>query len=131
MTSFNAPSSGGLGAPVFLLVEDEMMLAMLVEDMLRDLGCDVIKAGHLPRALTLANTAALDGAILDINIDGEMVYPVARALRARGIPFIFSSGYTAAMVPAQIKDVPLLPKPIEDTELGPLMQETFGPTGRG
>jgi CheY-like chemotaxis protein len=126
MTSFSVPSSGGLGAPVVLLVEDEMMIAMLVEDMLRDLGCDVIKAGHLPRALTLANTAALDGAILDVNIDGEMVYPVARALRARGIPFIFSSGYTADMVPAEFNGVPLLPKPFEDWTLGPLMEETFG-----
>jgi DNA-binding response OmpR family regulator len=80
-----------------LIVEDEMTIAMLIEDMLTDLGHEVAGlAMRLPQAVNLAATTSLDFAILDINLDGRMSFPVADILRERGVPFIFASGYGSA-----------------------------------
>jgi CheY-like chemotaxis protein len=81
-----------------LIVEDEMTIAMLIEDMLTDLGHEVAAlAMRLPQALKLAATTPfLDFAILDVNLDGRMSFPVADILGARGVPFIFASGYGSA-----------------------------------
>jgi CheY-like chemotaxis protein len=76
-----------------LLVEDEMMVAMLAEAVLENEGCTVISAGHLEQATLLATEQALDAAVLDVNLHGNRSYPVADALAARGIPFIFATGY--------------------------------------
>lgn len=76
-----------------LLVEDEMMVAMLVEAVLENEGCTVISAGHLEQATLLATEQALDAAVLDVNLHGKPSYPVADALAARGIPFIFATGF--------------------------------------
>ena len=103
-----------------LVVEDEAMVAMMIEDMLSDLGCVVMDvAGTVSRGVALANDLdlALDGAILDINLGGEKVYPVAEALAARRVPFIFSTGYSAAGVVAKFAHVPILAKPYERPEL--------------
>ena len=81
-----------------LVVEDEMMIAMLVEDMLSDLGCDVVGPAHgLESALKLASEELnLDAALLDVNLAGQPVFAVADALRAKGVPAIFSTGYGEA-----------------------------------
>lgn len=76
-----------------LLVEDEMMVAMLVEAVLENEGCTVISAGHLEQATLLATEHGLDAAVLDVNLHGKPSYPVADALAARGIPFVFATGY--------------------------------------
>jgi len=76
-----------------LAVEDEMLVAMMLEDILEDAGCNVIVAGHLDQALILAQERDLDAAILDENLHGTRSYPVADALIARAIPFIFATGY--------------------------------------
>ncbi len=80
-------------APCILIVEDEMQLAMMLEDILTDAGCRVLKAARVPAALALAETEAIDAAILDINLAGKQAFPVADVLHRRGIPFIFASGY--------------------------------------
>jgi CheY-like chemotaxis protein len=77
-----------------LVVEDEALIASLLEDTLLDLGCEVIgPAMHMNDAVQLAHEAAIDGATLDVNIIGEKVYPVADILTERGIPFVFMTGY--------------------------------------
>ena len=76
-----------------LIVEDEMFLAMMLQDLLEDAGYLVLKAARLPAALALAETAQIDVAMLDINLAGTEVFPAAEVLRRRGIPFLFTSGY--------------------------------------
>lgn len=104
-----------------LVVEDETMIAMMLEDMLDTLGCVVVDvAGTLSRGLDLADNEALslDGAILDVNLGGEKVYPVAERLAARGVPFIFCTGYGLTGLEASFAHVPTLAKPYlrEDLE---------------
>ena len=94
-----------------LVVEDEMMLMMMLEDILAELGCAVVPAGRVAKALTLAANEELDGAILDVNVAGERVYPVAEVLNRRGIPFVFSTGYGGETLPVEYSNRPLLGKP--------------------
>jgi CheY-like chemotaxis protein len=95
-----------------LVVEDEALVAMLLEDMLIDLGCTVVGiAGNIPDALSrLVNTDA-DGAVLDVNLGGEMVFPVADALAARGTPFVFATGYGRTGLDERYPRAPVLTKP--------------------
>jgi len=80
-----------------LVVEDEMTIALMLEDMLIDLGHDVAGlAMRLPQAIVMARSAEIDLAILDINLDGQRSFPVAEILAERGIPFFFASGYGSA-----------------------------------
>ena len=84
-----------------LLIEDEGLVAMTMEDMLDDLGCEVVGSfGAVGPALEwLAGAPQFDGALLDVNLGGEMVYPVADALLALGAPFVFTTGYGASPDP--------------------------------
>jgi CheY-like chemotaxis protein len=95
-----------------LVVEDEVFIALEIEERLRRLGCAVVgPVGRLERALELARAAALDGALLDVNVKGGFVYPVAAALRAREVPVVFSTGYAPEALPAAFRDLPCLRKP--------------------
>src|SRR5690349_13650335 len=87
-----ARRSTSMSRPQILLVEDEGLVAMTMEDMLVDLGCDIAGSfGGVAAALAwLAGEPALDGALLDVNLGGEMVFPVADVLIARGVPIIFA-----------------------------------------
>nr|CAD6630212.1 response regulator [arsenite-oxidising bacterium NT-25] len=77
-----------------LVVEDEALVCMLLEDMLADLGCDVVAtAARLEEAVALAGRGGFDAAILDVNLGSERSYPVADMLAERGTPFLFSTGY--------------------------------------
>jgi two-component SAPR family response regulator len=81
-----------------MLVEDEAMIALIMEDLLAELDCEVIGPfGAVSNALEWLKSAAEmpDGAVLDVNLCGEHVYPVAEALRKRGVPFAFATGYGA------------------------------------
>lgn len=101
-----------------LLVEDELLVAMLVEDMLADEGCVVVGPfSRLADALAAARTEALDLAVLDVNIAGERAFPVADALAARCIPFLFVSGYGQAAIPADRPGWRACPKPFRSSEL--------------
>jgi CheY-like chemotaxis protein len=96
-----------------LLVEDEGLIAMMLEDLLEDLGCEL--AGSLSSvgaALAWINAGGqADAALLDVNLGGEPVFPVAAALRARGVPFAFTTGYGEASGP-RFEGAVLLGKPI-------------------
>ena len=102
-----------------LVVEDEAFIALMLEELLEGFGCNVVGvAGTLSRGLAMANdeTLPIDGAVLDINLGGEKVFPVAERLTARGVPFIFCTGYGADGLPGAFASVPTLAKPyLEDT----------------
>jgi CheY-like chemotaxis protein len=113
-----------------LVVEDEAMIAMMLEDMLDAFGCVVVDvAGTLSRGLDLAGNDALslDGAILDVNLGGEPVYPVAERLALRGVPFIFCTGYGLAGLAARFAHVPTLAKPYMREELEAALKSVLGP----
>jgi CheY-like chemotaxis protein len=115
-----------------LLVEDETMVAMMVEDMLSDLGCVVVEvAGSVATGLALVGDAALriDGAVLDVNLGSEKVYPVAEALKAKGVPFIFSTGYSRDGLEMAFAGVPIIAKPYERRELERQLLAALRPSG--
>lgn len=108
----------GARRPRVLIVEDESLVGMLIEDMLAELGYDVAAmAARLEQALESARHAEADLAILDLNLDGHRTDAVAEVLRARGIPFIFATGYGSAGVTADWRDVPVLQKPFQQDDL--------------
>ncbi len=94
------------------VVEDEALVAMLMEDMLIDLGHEVSAiASHLHQACDIAQTGTFDLAILDVNLDGQPSYPIAKTLRERGIPFAFATGYGGTGLDRAFTGVPTLAKP--------------------
>jgi len=96
------------------VVEDEVMIRMLLEDMLTDLGYGVAaSAGGLDEAIALARDSEFDLAILDVNLNGHSVYPVADVLEQRGVPFVFSTGYGERGLPEPYRDRPTLQKPFQ------------------
>jgi CheY-like chemotaxis protein len=105
-------------APRIMIVEDEALVALMVEDLLTDFGCQISGSfGAVDEALAYLTEAAtpppaLDGAVLDVNIGGTMVFPVAERLRAAGIPFVFATGY-GALPRKGFEDVMVLNKPID------------------
>jgi CheY-like chemotaxis protein len=95
-----------------LVVEDEGPVALLIEDMLLDLGCEVAaSAAAVDEACRIASTQAVDFALLDLNLAGASSIPVASILRDRGIPFVFSTGYGVGRIPAEFQSYPVLAKP--------------------
>lgn len=109
-----------------LIVEDEMLVAMNLEDDLLSLGFEVVgPAMRLETALELARTAGIDGAVLDINLHGGRSYPVATILRDRGIPFIFATGYGHAEQVDAFADVTTLAKPYRTEDLAKALDEAI------
>lgn len=109
-----------------LVVEDEMMVALLIVDMLSDLGHEVVgPAMRLDRAIRVAREAEIDFAILDINLADKQSFPVADVLRERGIPFIFASGYGSKGLSEDYKDWTLLRKPFEMADLDRAMVQAL------
>jgi CheY-like chemotaxis protein len=107
-----------------LLVEDESMVAMLIEDMLADLGHEVgATASHMSEALEVARTGSFDLAIIDVNLDGEPSYPVAELLASRGIPFAFATGYGPGGVDGTFAGSPTLAKPFLLADLRRLLSD--------
>jgi CheY-like chemotaxis protein len=102
------------GARRVLIVEDDVMIRMLMEDMLADLGFAVAaQAAKIPEALAAVRDTEIDVAILDVNLNGETTSPIAEALAARGTPFVFATGYGEHGLPEQFRDRPLLKKPFQ------------------
>ena len=100
-----------LPGPCVLIVEDEMQLAMMLEDLLHASGYRVLKAARLPAALELAESEVIDAAILDINLAGTKAFPAADVLQRRGIPFMFASGYGEDGLSEQYQGWSMLQKP--------------------
>ncbi len=108
-----------------MLVEDEAMIAMVMEELLAELGCEVMGPfGSVEPALTwLKGAHRPDGAVLDVNLGGERVFPVAEALTRLDIPFAFATGY-GAIDDDRFAAAPVLKKPLDFSELGRVI-ETF------
>jgi len=101
-----------------LVVEDEGAIALLIEEMLEEFGCEVVASvARLAAACEIAGSVQVDLAILDVNLAGERVFPVADILRERQIPFLFSTGYGASGLPAEYAARPVLHKPFSESEL--------------
>jgi len=108
-----------------IIVEDEVLAAMMLEDLLNDLGCEVVASfGAVGQALEwLRGQVDLpDGAVLDVNLGGEMVFPFAEALAERQVPFAFATGY-GSLSDLRFSDTPLIHKPVD---LGRLAQVVHG-----
>jgi DNA-binding LytR/AlgR family response regulator len=110
----------GLKGRCLLVVEDEYLVAADLTASLESLDVEIIgPAASVEAALSLIENTGdrLDGAVLDINLRNERVYPVADVLTARGIPFIFTTGYDAVAIPIAYTRAPRCEKPIDKTQL--------------
>jgi two-component SAPR family response regulator len=98
--------------PRVLLVEDEGGVALMIEDMLKELGCELAASvARLAGAFEALDSTQLDFVILDVNVANELSFDFARTLVARGIPFVFSTGYGHGCLPADLQDRPVVAKP--------------------
>ena len=105
------------GKRIFL-VEDEVIIAMTAEDMLSALGATVVgPAYNVADGISLAQSEQIDAAVLDLNMNGESSAPIAEALQARGIPFIFATAYSDNP-PGKVVDAPVVGKPYTEEKLG-------------
>lgn len=101
-----------------LVVEDEGAVAMLIEEMLEELGCVVVASvARLGKASDIARSVEVDLAMLDINLSGQLVFPVAEILRDRNIPFVFCTGYGSSGLQAEFAMRPVLHKPFSLSDL--------------
>jgi len=117
MNSAATPASPQTGRRIFV-VEDEFLIRMLLEDMLTDLGYELVGvAGRVDEAAEMAKTKDFDLAILDVNLDGHDVYPVAEVIGKRGLPFMFVTGYGGRGLPDKYRERPTLQKPFQLDEL--------------
>ena len=112
-----------------LVVEDEALVSMLVEDMLTDLGCAIVgPAAEIEEALRLAGSADIDAALLDVNLGGRPIFPVADALKARGVPFAIASGYGEAGLSDEHRGAAVLQKPFREADLRRVLEGLVGET---
>lgn len=114
-----AQSAKGLDGLRILVVEDNFLAAEVVRDALERNGCTVVgPVGRVADGLRLAEREALDGAVLDINLNGERCFAIAEALRGRDVPFVFLTGYDdTAPMPPELKGTRLLGKPVAEEHL--------------
>lgn len=116
----------GRGEPRVLVVEDEALIAMDIEAVLRSAGYAVV--GPLPeleKAVQAAAEEGVDAAILDVNLGGSMVFPVADALARRGVPFVFMTGYGREILPERFGHRPLAHKPCSARVLLKLLSDAL------
>jgi CheY-like chemotaxis protein len=119
------------GASIFL-VEDEGLIRLMLADMVEELGHRVVaEAGNLEVGQALAETAIFDLAILDINIAGRIISPVAEIIAMRDLPFLFVSGYGPAGRPEQFSDRPVLQKPVLISKLGEAIDSMLSSAAAG
>ena len=117
-----------LSARRVLLVEDEALVAMLLETILEDMGCvPVGPAGTVEEGLAMvADPAPLDAALLDVNLAGHQVFPIAEALKARGVPFVFSTGYGESGLPDEWRGHPTVQKPFTESAIRAALMKAMG-----
>jgi CheY-like chemotaxis protein len=110
-----------------LVVEDEFLIALMIEDMLTELGCaQVWQAGGVGDALAILRVRRPDAAVLDVNLAGEPAYPVAEQLDARTIPFIFTTGYGRQGMPDLWARRPIIQKPFTAEDLRAVLESVLG-----
>jgi CheY-like chemotaxis protein len=115
-----------------LVVEDEMIVAWLLTDMLEDIGCCVVgPVVSVAQALDVIGREPLDAALVDVNLNGELTYPVADALKTRSVPFLFSTGYDRGRLREGYRDLPMLQKPYHYLELEKLLTLMLSPGAGG
>jgi CheY-like chemotaxis protein len=117
-----------IDASLVLLVEDEPLVAMMLADMLSELG-HVVDGPHsrVKEAMASARNGDIQAGILDVNLGGESIYGVAEVLNSRGIPFVFITGYSAESIDRRFADVPVLQKPIERQKLQAVLSVIAAP----
>lgn len=109
------------------IIEDEGIVAMLLEDMLVDLGYEVVATvGRMDRAVQLVSETSADVVLLDVNLNGEDTYSLASALASRGIPFIFATGYGPAGQKEEWRSTPTLQKPFLAQDLERALRRVLG-----
>ena len=110
------------GGRIFV-VDDELMIRMLLDDMLTDVGYTMTaEAGSIDEAMAVASRADFDIAILDVNLAGQPITPVAEILVRRGLPFVFATGYGERGVPEEFRTYPTLQKPFQLEALADALQ---------
>lgn len=123
--------------PRVLVVEDNVLIAMDTECLVEQCGCAVVgPAGNVSDALHIAEDTGLEGAVLDINLGHERVWPVADVLEERGVPFVFATAYGSAALPERFCHRALLTKPLARealrealTEIGTISGQKGAPAG--
>ena len=115
-----------------LAVEDETLVAMLLEHMLTALGCNVVgPVLRLARAVEIVDSGQpLDAAVLDVNIGGERIFGVAERLLERGVPLVFATGYGADVLPEMYRACGLLPKPYQQEDVERALKAALRAQGR-
>jgi CheY-like chemotaxis protein len=114
-----------------LIVEDEPMVAWLLNDMLVDFGCTVVgSANRMEEALAMIEAQPIDAAVLDLNLGGQMSYPIADLLVARGAPFVFTTGYARNRLLDAYRACPYLLKPYHRAALRDALLKLFAPTAK-
>ena len=110
-----------------LVVEDESLVAMLLETILEDMGClPVGPASSVDEGLALATDEHLDAALLDVNVAGRHVFPIAEVLKARGVPFVFSTGYGEGGLPDEWRGHATVQKPFTEAAIRQALMKTLG-----
>ena len=114
------------GAKV-LVLEDETLVSMMVEDMLMDLGCEIVGPfARLDQAITAVNAGAqVDLALLDVNLGGERSFPLAEILAEKGVPFVFTTGYDESGMPDPWRGRPSLRKPFMMHEMSTVLKSAL------
>ena len=111
-------TSEALAGRRVLVVEDEALIAMNLQEMLDALGCVVVAAAtRVEEALAAVEDGGIDAVLLDVNLHGQPSFPVADALAAREVPFVFATGYGVHALREDLRDRPVLPKPFRMGEL--------------
>ena len=111
-----------------LVVEDESLVAMLLETILEDMGCTPVgPASNIDDGAAMArDTTELDAALLDVNVAGRQVFPVAEVLKARGVPFVFSTGYGEGGLPDEWRGNPTIQKPFTEAAVRDALMKAMG-----
>lgn len=111
-----------------LIVEDESLVAMLLETILEDMGCTPVgPASTVDEGMDLITGGeALDAALLDVNVAGRQVFPVAQALKDRGVPFVFSTGYGEGGLPEEWRGQSTIQKPFTEAAVRDALMQAMG-----
>jgi CheY-like chemotaxis protein len=110
-----------------LLVEDEVIIALDLQQILKDAGCRPLRATNVTEALAVIATTKIDAAVLDLNLGKETPFPIADALSAKQIPFMFITGYSIDRVPKQFRRRLVLNKPFQPQELLSMLDRAITP----